>query len=132
MELKIFCCIAGSDRPFSVDMLSSLTVDDLKEAIKQKRPNDLKSIDSATLDLFEVSFKSGPSLAKQVKDEVKFEKPLKPTRKLSKIFPNEPPEKTIHIVVRLPDDAGESFAFGPIPPIHLPLYRLHLQSNLTT
>ncbi|THU77854.1 hypothetical protein K435DRAFT_604164, partial [Dendrothele bispora CBS 962.96] len=104
--LKIFCCIAGSDRPFSVEMSSSRTIDDLKEAIKERRPNDLQSIDSAHLDLFEVSLPDEGDLVTKVKDEVKFEKPLKSTRKLSKIFPDEPPEETIHIVVKLPDDAG--------------------------
>ncbi|THU84568.1 hypothetical protein K435DRAFT_971098 [Dendrothele bispora CBS 962.96] len=130
-KLKLFCCFVGSDRSFLVNISSSLTVDDLKEAIKQERPNYLRRIDAANLDLFEVSLPDEGDLVTKVKDEVEIKESLDPTKKLSKIFPNEPLVETIHIAVKLPDDAGGSFAFGPIPLIHLPLYRSHLQSMIT-
>ncbi|THU84552.1 hypothetical protein K435DRAFT_783701 [Dendrothele bispora CBS 962.96] len=62
-----------------------------------------------------------------MKGEVERQEHLDPTEKLSQVFPNELPEKTIHIAVKLPDGAGEPFAFGPIPLIPLPIYRPHLQ-----
>ncbi|THU81862.1 hypothetical protein K435DRAFT_467269 [Dendrothele bispora CBS 962.96] len=134
VDLELFCCFVGSDTPFLVKISSSLTVDDLKEAIKQKMPNYLRRIDSARLALFEISIPDKGDLATKVKGAItEGKESLRSTTKLSQIFPNEPPEETIHIAVKLPDGAGESFAFGPIPLIHLLLlYRPHLQSNFLT
>ncbi|KAF9403992.1 hypothetical protein BGZ76_007150, partial [Entomortierella beljakovae] len=37
--LKIFCIVKGESTPFSVEILSNKTVDDLKNAIQPKRPS---------------------------------------------------------------------------------------------
>ncbi|KAK7437572.1 hypothetical protein VKT23_018470 [Stygiomarasmius scandens] len=103
----IFCCLVGSNTPFPVRISSSYTVGDLKKMIKEEKPNGLKEIDACELDLFNVFIPSGGDLAQKVEDAVKASKPLDPTMELHEIFPDEPPEKTIHIAVELPASQGQ-------------------------
>ncbi|THU75472.1 hypothetical protein K435DRAFT_814311, partial [Dendrothele bispora CBS 962.96] len=105
--MDLFCCLVGSKTPFLVDFSSSLTVARLKESIKEAKSNTLKEIEADELDLFEVSLPSGGDLATKVKSAItiKGKVSLNPTKRLSKIFPDGPPEETIHIAVKLPDVA---------------------------
>ncbi|THU75854.1 hypothetical protein K435DRAFT_880063 [Dendrothele bispora CBS 962.96] len=107
----LFCCLFGSNTPFPVRFLSELTVADLKEQIKATNIQDLKEIQASELDLFKVFLLDEGDLMKSVKSEIEGKAPLTPTGRLAKIFPDGPPEETIHIVVKLPDVTGESFAF---------------------
>ena len=129
MNLTLFCCLVGSNTPFSVRISSSLTVDELKEMIKEKKPNDLKEIDADKLSLFKVSIPDEDDLAQKLEDAVKASKPLRSTKKLSKLFSDEPPEETVHIAVKLPDDARESFAFGPCALVHPNLCQIQPDNN---
>ena len=56
--LDIFCLLLPDDNPsqhiFSVTLRGDRTVDDLKDAIKLKRGNDLKDIDAVKLTLYKV------------------------------------------------------------------------------
>ena len=58
MKLKILCLLLPNDdpsrHPFSVSIGNDQTVDDLKDAIKLKKANDLKDIDADNLILFKV------------------------------------------------------------------------------
>ncbi|KAK7455294.1 hypothetical protein VKT23_011167 [Stygiomarasmius scandens] len=110
-DLTLFCCLVGSNTPFPVDISGSRTVGHLKEIIKKKKPQDLKGMDADKLELFKVSLPSGRDLEKRVKDAIDNIEPLDPTTKLAKIFFDEPPEETVHIAVKLPDDA-DNFPTG--------------------
>ncbi|KAI9982919.1 hypothetical protein PInf_006723 [Phytophthora infestans] len=51
--MKLFCAIVGvAGSVFSVRVDESDSVDDLKEAIKAKKPNDFKDVDAYKLQLF--------------------------------------------------------------------------------
>ncbi|THU96247.1 hypothetical protein K435DRAFT_839131 [Dendrothele bispora CBS 962.96] len=101
----LFCCLVGNNNPFPVEFSSELTVARLKEWIKEKNPHDLKEIRASKLDLFKVSLPDKGDLTKKIKNEIEGKEPLRTTMRLSKIFPDGPPEETsIHIVVKLPDD----------------------------
>ncbi|KAK7437959.1 hypothetical protein VKT23_018394 [Stygiomarasmius scandens] len=86
-------------RPFVVTISSSLSVAHFKKAIKEEISNDLKAHE---LDLFHVSVLDEGDLTAKVKDATGGIEPLRSTRKLSTVFPSEPPEETIHIAVKLP------------------------------
>ncbi|KAK7435425.1 hypothetical protein VKT23_019686 [Stygiomarasmius scandens] len=111
MNLTLFCCLVGDSTPFSVDISNSLTVDHLKKRIRQKQFERLKDTQADELVLFKVALSSGDDLAKRVRDAIDgiFE-PLDPTTEIIEIFPDEPPEETVHIAAKLPDDAREYFA----------------------
>jgi hypothetical protein len=81
---------------------STLTVGELKQMIKQEKQNDLKEIDADKLDLFKVEVPDEDGLENRLKDAVAVAEPLRSTKKLSKLFLDEPPEETIHIAVKLP------------------------------
>ncbi|THV06407.1 hypothetical protein K435DRAFT_773348 [Dendrothele bispora CBS 962.96] len=100
VDLKFFCCLVGNEAPFAVVISSSGTVYDLKERVQAKRPNGLKGIDAANLDLFQVYLQCGPDLAEQVKSEVEGKEPLNPTTDIIEIFPENPPKGYVHIAVK--------------------------------
>ncbi|THU96248.1 hypothetical protein K435DRAFT_839132 [Dendrothele bispora CBS 962.96] len=100
----LFCCLVGSNTPFPVEFSSSLTVARLKERIKATGIQDLREIKASELDLFKVSLLDEGDLTTKVKNEIEGKEPLTPTESLSKIFPDGPPEETIHIVVKPPDN----------------------------
>ncbi|KAK7447717.1 hypothetical protein VKT23_013973 [Stygiomarasmius scandens] len=114
INLTLFCCFVGSSTPFVVDISSSLTVDHLKKTIKEKKSDELKGLSARKLQLFKVYIPDEDDLAQKVEDAAEGIKPLNPTMELTEIFPDEPPEETIHIAVKLPDDAGEWFGLSPV------------------
>ncbi|KAI1315212.1 hypothetical protein EDD11_001100 [Mortierella claussenii] len=71
----LFCLVGGEATPFSVDIDSSKTVDHLKVAIK------------------DISLADVPSKSKEELDE---------TDDVSHVFTEQPPKKTIHIIVQQP------------------------------
>ncbi|KAK7440826.1 hypothetical protein VKT23_016904 [Stygiomarasmius scandens] len=73
--------------------------------IKEGEPNDLKEINTDKLSLFKVSIPDEDNLAQKLEDAVKASKHLRLTTELTEIFPDKPPQQTIHIAVKLPDDA---------------------------
>ncbi|THU78542.1 hypothetical protein K435DRAFT_52860 [Dendrothele bispora CBS 962.96] len=97
--VTLSCCVVGSKTPFSLDISSSLTVGHLKQTIQQNRPNLLKGIDAADLELFKVSVLEEDDIAKNVEDVIEVAEPLDPTTEIIEIFPDDPPKKTIHIAV---------------------------------
>ncbi|THU97186.1 hypothetical protein K435DRAFT_857810 [Dendrothele bispora CBS 962.96] len=105
VDLKLFCCLVGGSKPFPVVISSSDTVGDLKERVQQKKPNDLKGVDADNLELFLISLPDEGDLTKRVEDKVERIDPLDPTTEIIEIFPDDPPKKTVHIAVKLPDVA---------------------------
>ncbi|KAI9512084.1 hypothetical protein F5148DRAFT_1365582, partial [Russula earlei] len=82
---------------------SRKTVGDLKKAILQENPNDLKDIDAARLVLYRVDLRYGENLEDTAKQATEGLVPLKdPLSLLSEIFLTAVPSKTISIVVEDP------------------------------
>jgi hypothetical protein len=53
--ITLFCWVVGvSDRPFSIDIENTLTVDHLKDAIVKKKSNAFLNVDADQLDLWMV------------------------------------------------------------------------------
>ncbi|GLB38822.1 hypothetical protein LshimejAT787_0506870 [Lyophyllum shimeji] len=102
------CCLLGDDpriHSFSVDILDTQTVYELKKLIKEKRSPTLEHIDAADLDLFKASIPvddDSDSLAACFENLTLNEKPLNPLKKLSKVF-QDLPKRHIHVIVRVPD-----------------------------
>ncbi|KAG0237786.1 hypothetical protein BGX31_003485 [Mortierella sp. GBA43] len=103
----MWCLVNGmsSSSAFSVDVDPSATIYDLKEAIKAKKSNDFKDIDADRLTLWRVSIPiinddENPILLDGVGSGDK--KKLGPADELSDVFKEEPPKKTIHILIQCP------------------------------
>ncbi|KAF9979639.1 hypothetical protein BGZ65_006235 [Modicella reniformis] len=75
--LTFFCAVDGDSTPFAVKAKSTDSVHDLKKAIKTEKTNDFSG------------------------------KKLGPATRLSKVFPEELPEETIHIIVQRPPQGLE-------------------------
>jgi len=101
-SLKLFVYIyrlGGSS--FSVSIKPSETVDDLKEAIKKKNPNDLSSVDAARLTLYQVELDDEDEILENL-DEESLTAKLQPSCELSDIFPKPPAKGKVCIIVTLP------------------------------
>ncbi len=86
---------------FTARIESWKTVGDLKNAILEKTPNILKGIDAFQLTLYRVEHPDNGTIADDMnhilKDELKVS-----TRMLSKVFPIQPSERTINVLVEVP------------------------------
>ena len=101
MSIKLFCVVKGTTTPFSVVIDSGETVDDLKNAIKAKKPNDFASIDADRLRLWQVEIPddrndliANPALPDN--DE------LQATKRIRRYFPEQPLDDYIHVIVEVP------------------------------
>jgi hypothetical protein len=102
-RLKLFVFIKGlGPSSFPVTIERSETVGDLKKAICNETPNDLKHVDSHNLTLYHVDLPDGEGL-EQLASEAPKEKLAMPSLKLSKVFPTNPPEHTVSILVEVPN-----------------------------
>ncbi len=84
--------------PFSITIEGSKTIDHLKEAILNSKPNDLKGVDPNHLTLYKTEVPDDENIGQSAKDAPKEE--LKPSRKLSEVFPIQPPEETVSVFVK--------------------------------
>jgi hypothetical protein len=100
-NLTLFVFVIGLERPFSVDIEQSKTVDHLKKAILKENPHDLKDIDARHLDLYKVDIPDDNDL-EQMAPRAAREKLEVPSRKLSKIFTTAPAEEVVSILVEIP------------------------------
>ncbi|KAG0019479.1 hypothetical protein BGZ81_009700 [Podila clonocystis] len=112
IHLILFCLVDGetTTNAFPIKIPSSDNVYDLKKLIKAVKNNDFSNIDTEKLILWHVSIPNEdndglPILLETVPEKKK----LGPVTYLSKVFPEELPEKTIHILVQRP------------PPVHAPI-----------
>lgn len=100
----IFCAIQHEWPPFSVHIEKSLTVDDLKKAIKAENPNAFASTDAHRLTLYQVDVGGSTRQERQENlAQATLTEDLDPFSKLNKLYPSPPPEDTIHILIQLPE-----------------------------
>ena len=112
-RLSLFCLVDGdaSSNTFSVKIPSSDTVDDLKNLIvKGDQAPAFRDVAAKDLILWRVSL---PVITANkhkpiVLSKIDFKTELDPTDDMSDVFADNPPKKTIHIIVQLssPRPAG--------------------------
>ncbi|GBC50840.2 kinase-like domain-containing protein [Rhizophagus irregularis DAOM 181602=DAOM 197198] len=116
MPITLLCLVKGNTTTsaFAVDIDREKLVSHLKDTIKAKKQNDFAGIDADRLKLWKVLIPGNQNdqlrnLILQDSDE------LLAIRKISKYFPDSPPEKHIHVIVKLPLLSLEE-ALSCIPP----------------
>jgi hypothetical protein len=103
MSITLFCLAKGntSENAFSVKISRDEPISELKKVIKAEKQNDFAGIDADRLKLWKVTIPGDQddqlrNLILQDSDE------LLAIRKISKYFPDSPPEEHIHVIVKLP------------------------------
>ncbi|KAF9314061.1 hypothetical protein BG003_004554 [Podila horticola] len=104
--LTLFCLVDGeaTSTAFSIKIPSNDTVDDLKKLIKVEKANDFSDIDANQLTLWRVSIpvvtanRNKPINLTEIDSITE----LDPTDDVSYVFTDQPPKKTIHIIVQRP------------------------------
>src|SRR4051812_45711002 len=103
MSITLLCLVKGntSENAFSVKISRDEPISELKDAIKAKKQNDFAGIDADRLKLWKVTIPDDQddllsNLTLNERDE------LLATKKISKYFPDSPPEEHIHVIVKLP------------------------------
>ena len=106
----IFCIINGDDIPFHVDIESNETVGHLKDKIKEKKANRLRTVDAKDLKLYQTEVPVDDATEENVKQIMsKGQSPLDTmTKELGELFGATPPKKRIHIIVQTPT-SGELY-----------------------
>jgi hypothetical protein len=109
MSITLFCLVKGNTtaNAFSVKINRDEPISELKEAIKAKKQNDFAGIDADRLKLWKKEIPddqddllSNPSLEDGEE--------LLAIRKISKYFPDPPPEERIHVLVSTPETTATS------------------------
>ncbi|KAF9943784.1 hypothetical protein BGZ72_003406, partial [Mortierella alpina] len=104
--LTLFCLVDGesTSNAFSIEIDSAKTVDGLKDAIKTKKTNAFSDVDADQLTLWRVSIPYNAANKHQpvLLSAIDFPTELDPTDDISDVFSQQPPRKTIHIVVQRP------------------------------
>ncbi|KAI9240540.1 MAG: hypothetical protein BYD32DRAFT_151644 [Podila humilis] len=102
--LSLFCLIDGEATPFSVEIDRTKTVDHLKDLIKAKKANTYSDVDADMLMLWRVSIPIDPPNKRKpiVLNEIHSATELDPTDDISDVFEDQPPKKTIHIIIQRP------------------------------
>ncbi|KAF9275585.1 hypothetical protein BGZ74_003968, partial [Mortierella antarctica] len=103
-HMNFFCLVDGESTPFPVEIESTKTIGDLKDAIKAKKTNEFSDIDADMLTLWKVSI---PVVPKKDRKEISLadvpsKEELDETDDVSDVFKETPPKKTIHIIVQRP------------------------------
>ncbi|KAF8653452.1 hypothetical protein AX16_003927, partial [Volvariella volvacea WC 439] len=103
-SIRLFCLIYGEPfaRAFSVKTNKDDTIDDFKELIIAKKPNYFQGIDADQLDLWKVEILVIAKDKAPQKPELDDEDTLSPTKKIGKLFPVEPAEDHVHVIIRVP------------------------------
>ena len=103
MSITLLCLVKGNTlaNAFPVDINKDQLVGHLKKVIKAEKQNDFAGVDADRLKLWKVTISSDQddqlrNLILQDSDE------LLAIRKISKYFPDSPPEEHIHVIVKLP------------------------------
>ncbi|KAF9272527.1 hypothetical protein BGZ68_002332, partial [Mortierella alpina] len=106
--LTLFCLVEGeaTSQAFSVDIDKTKTVDHLKKFIKTEIPDTFNGVDAKDLTVWRVSIPiiedndELPILLNNVPEKER--KKLGPATRLSRVFPEDLPEETVHIIVQRP------------------------------
>ena len=69
-KYKLFSLIEGDSTAFRIDVVPSETIGDLKERIKDKKPNGLKNVDANRLKLCQVDTPDGQEIDPTNKTEL--------------------------------------------------------------
>src|SRR5947209_4935788 len=103
MSITLLCLVKENTlaNAFSVKISREEPISELKKAIKAEKQNDFAGVDADRLKLWKVSIPGDHddqlrNLILQNSDE------LLAIRKISKYFPDSPPEEHIHVIVKLP------------------------------
>src|SRR5688572_20934271 len=103
MSITLLCLVKGNKtaNAFAVDIDSGKLVSHLKDAIKAKKSPEFDNFPADKLKLWKVTIPGDQddqlrNLIFQDSDE------LLAIRKISKYFPDSPPEEHIHVIVKLP------------------------------
>jgi hypothetical protein len=113
VELKLFVYVIrlGSSS-FPIRIQSSDTVDDLKKAIFEEKRNKLANLNAGELTLYRVELEDDEdTLERSATDPLLTRERLKPTRQLSKVFPNNVPLEKVNILVELPEGYQEGKSY---------------------
>ena len=104
MDIILYCVVDGQSTPFPVEISSAKTVGHLKHAIKDENANELRDVDAKQLTLWKVSIPATDDEEIILLDNVagKDKKKLGSFIRLSKVFPKELPQETVHIIVQRP------------------------------
>ncbi|KAJ3742410.1 hypothetical protein DFH05DRAFT_1544458 [Lentinula detonsa] len=109
MTRELNCLVLDShasiDRIFPVQISETDIVATLKEKIKQKARPVFEHIDAHTLDLWNVSVPVEELSETHLHDLQPAHAPLPPVKRLSRLFPNTPPEEHLHIIIQPPEIA---------------------------
>ena len=115
IHLTLFCVVEGetSSNAFPVEIESSKTTGDLKDLIKAKKTNSFHDVDANELTLWSVSI-SDEEERTVLLDNFPERMKLKATHDISETFTEEPPKKTIHIIVERPPPQGNANALHSV------------------
>src|SRR3954464_14661172 len=109
MSITLLCLVKGNTlaNAFPVDINKDQLVGHLKKVIKAEKQNDFAGIDADKLKLWNVKIPDDrddllSNLTLNDGDE------LLATKKISKYFPNSPPEEHIHVIVEPPESTTTS------------------------
>ncbi|KAF9325121.1 hypothetical protein BG006_011376 [Podila minutissima] len=112
-RISLFCLVNGeaTSNAFSIKIPSTDTVDDLKKLIKADQTPIFDDITANSLTLWRVSLPviSANKHKPIVLSEFESATELDPTDDISDVFEDQPPKKTIHIIIQRP------------PPVHAPV-----------
>ncbi|KAI1286605.1 hypothetical protein EDD11_010582, partial [Mortierella claussenii] len=102
--LRLFCIVKDESTAFSVNIPLTETVDGLKNAIKDRRPNTFSDVDAVQFSLWQVSIQYGASEEEKatVIAGLNEENKLDPLQLLQPLFPQGAAQGVIHIVVKPP------------------------------
>ena len=109
MSITLLCLVKGNTtaNAFPVDIEKDQLVGHLKKAIKAEKQNDFAGVDADKLRLWKVPISDDHvdplnNLSLEDSDE------LLAIRKISKYFPDSPPEEHIHVLVSPPESTTTS------------------------
>jgi len=133
--LTLFCLVEGESSPFSVDFEPSKTVDLLKVAIKTALSPQFDAVTAKDITLWHVAIPLAPLQDRKpiVSKEGDSATKLDPTEDVSDTFKEQPPKKTINIIVQRPGMQPLSFSyathfyFTALIHLHAP-YRFYVKS----
>ncbi|KAG0000820.1 hypothetical protein BGZ80_006282, partial [Entomortierella chlamydospora] len=114
-HLNLFCLVNGESTPFPVEIESTKTIGGLKNLLGRRcqRPHPLEALWKPSIPVVPKKERKEISLA-----DVPLKEELDETDDVSDVFKEQPPKKTIHIIVQRP------LQVTPIPTIFIP------QSNI--
>src|SRR6266542_4734631 len=101
MSITLFCLVKENvfENAFSVKISRDEPISELKDAIKAKKQNDFAGIDADRLKLWKVSI---PDDRDDLLNNPTLQDELLATRDIEEYWPEKPPKKHIHVIVKLP------------------------------